>query len=202
MIDEVTEKLALLLQGKIPAKTDIDNLSKEKERKLGRMLNHLITFIEEIHQFIIPLSKGELQSMRLPHNNFLASPFKELHSRLIHLTWQAKQVADGDYNQRVDFMGDFSEAFNSMIVALDRNERLLRKKIEELESALSLIKNLEGILPICSNCKRIRLEGTEAKNQDSWIPVESYISNRTDARFSHSICPKCMKELYPYLKGK
>ena len=202
MIDEVNEKLAILLQGKIPAKIVVENLSNENERKLGEMLNHLITFIEEIHEFILPLSQGELRSIRLPQNNFLASPFKELHSRLLHLTWQAKQVADGDYKQRVDFMGDFSEAFNSMIIALDRNERLLRNKIEELESALSLIKSLEGILPICSNCKRIRLEGTEAKNQDSWIPLESYISNRTDARFSHSICPKCMKELYPYLKSQ
>jgi hypothetical protein len=201
MIEEVTEKLAILLQGRIPAKFDIENLDNESEHKLGEMFNRLIAFIQETHEFIIPLSRGDLQNIWPPKNNFLASPFKELHSRLLHLTWQAKQVANGDYTQRVDFMGDFSEAYNSMVISLDRNEKLLRDKIEELEKALSHIKRLEGILPICSNCRRIRLEETDPKNQDNWIQIESYISNRTEARFSHSICPECMKKLYPYLKG-
>jgi hypothetical protein len=201
MIKEVTEKLAFLLQGRIPAKIDIENLDNESEHKLGEMLNRLIAFIQETHEFIIPLSRGELLNIWPPKNNFLASPFKELHSRLLHLTWQAKQVANGDYTQRVDFMGDFSEAYNSMVISLDRNEKLLRDKIEELEKALSHIKRLEGILPICSNCRRIRLEETDPKNQDNWIQIESYISNRTEARFSHSICPECMKKLYPYLRA-
>lgn len=116
---------------------------------------------------------------------------------LVHLTWQASQVAKGDYEQRVDFMGDFSEAFNSMIVALDQNEKLLKKKIDELEDALSHIAKLEGILPICSNCKRIRREGAPSREQDSWIPVEIYIRDRTRSEFSHGICPDCMKKLYP-----
>ena len=201
MMEEITQRLALLLEGRIPAKIDIENLDNESEHKLGEMFNRLIAFIQETHEFLIPLSRGELQNITIPQKNFLASPFKELHSRLLHLTWQAKQVANGDYRQRVDFMGDFSEAFNSMIDSLDRNEKLLREKIEELEKALSHIKRLEGILPICSNCKRIRLEGTDPRNQDSWIQIESYISNRTEARFSHSICPDCMIQLYPYLKG-
>ena len=88
-----------------------------------------------------------------------------------------------------------------MIVSLDNNEKLLKRKIDELEKALSHIKNLEGVLPICSNCKKIRLEGTDPQNQDSWIPVESYISKRTEAQFSHSICPECMKKLYPDFMG-
>ncbi len=97
--------------------------------------------------------------------------------------------------------GDFSEAFNSMIISLDHNEKLLKKKIDELEKALSQIIKLEGILPICSNCKKIRLESADPKNQDSWIQIESYISNRTEAQFSHGICPECMKKLYPELMG-
>ena len=84
--------------------------------------------------------------------NFLASPFKELHSHLQHLTWQAKQVAKGDYSQRVDFMGDFSEAFNFMITSLDNNEKALKRKIGQLEEALShivgedLLSRLFGML--------------------------------------------------------
>lgn len=197
MIEEAIEKLAILLQGRIPAKIDIKKVDDQSEHKFGEMLNHLIDFMEQIHDFIIPLSRGELQEIWLPSNNFLASPFKELHSRLLHLTWQTKQVANGDYKQRVDFMGDFSKAFNSMIISLDHNEKLLKKKIDELEKALSQVRRLEGILPICSNCKRIRLEGTDARNQDNWIQIETYVSKKTEAQFSHSICPECIKKLYP-----
>jgi hypothetical protein len=201
MIEEVIEKLAILLQGRIPARIDIERFDNEIEHELGEMLNQFSDFMQEIQEFIIPLSQGELHDIKLQSKNFLASPFKELHSRLLHLTWQATQVANGDYGQRVDFMGDFSEAFNSMIISLDHKEKLLEKKIDELEKALSQVRRLEGILPICSNCKRIRLEGTDPKDQDNWIQIETYVSKRTEAQFSHSICPKCIKKLYPDLMG-
>ena len=197
MIEQINEKLAALLQGRIPAKIDIEHLDNESEGKLAETLNQLIDFIREIHEFIIPLSQGELNNIRIRSQNFLASPLKVLHSHLLHLTWQATQVANGDFKQRVDFMGDFSEAFNTMVISLDRNEKLLKKKIDELENALSHIRQLEGILPICSNCKRIRLAGADTQNQDSWVQIESYISDRTETLFSHGICPECIKKLYP-----
>ena len=199
MIHEFIEKLAVLLKGKIPDRIDTGKIADESNQKLAKTLNQLIVFMHETHDFIIPLSRGELTEIKISPKNFFGSPFKELHSRLLHLTWQAKQVANGDFSQRVDFMGDFSEAFNSMIVSLDNNEKLLKRKIDELEKALSHIKNLEGILPICSNCKKIRLEGTDPEKQDSWVQIESYISEKTEAQFSHSICPECMKKLYPDL---
>ena len=197
MIEKITEKVTILLQGKIPEKVDTGNITDEHEQNLAIMLDQLITFMQEVHDFVIPLSKGELTEIKMLPQNFFGSPFKELHSHLLHLTWQAKQVANGDFSQRVDFMGDFSEAFNSMIVSIDNNEKLLKRKIDELEKALSHIKNLEGILPICSNCKKIRLEETDPKKQDSWVQIESYISEKTEAKFSHGICPECIKKLYP-----
>jgi hypothetical protein len=84
-----------------------------------------------------------------------------------------------------------------MIVSLERNERLLKEKIDALEQALGHIKRLEGILPICANCKRIRLENSEPEDQKNWIRIENYLSVRTDAHFSHSICPECIEILYP-----
>lgn len=197
MIVQAIEKLSILLQGRIPTRFDSAAIDRANDRKFAESMNQLITFMEEIHKFINPLASGELSEINLSSGNFLASPFKELHSRLCHLTWQAKQVADGDYGQRVDFMGEFSEAFNAMIVALERNERLLREKIKELENAISHIKRLEGVLPICAQCKRIRLKGHQPKNPKSWVKIESYLSTRTDAKFSHTICPDCMRELYP-----
>jgi len=198
MIQEAIKKLILLLQGKIPEPIDTEKISDEKERELAILLNRLFLFVREINDFILPLSNGKLEDVRNPPpKNFLASPFKQLHSRLRHLTWQAEQVAKGDYSQRIDFMGDFSKAFNSMVVSLDQNEKLLKKKIDELEKALSHIDTLEGILPICSNCKRIRLKDADPNKQDSWVTIEEYISNKTKVNFSHGLCPDCLKKLYP-----
>jgi hypothetical protein len=202
MIRQAVEKLTILLHGKVPEKIDISDDSPEDDIRCARLVNQLITSIDQIHQFILPLAQGELSDIKLVPNNYLASPFKELHSRLRHLTWQAKQVASGDYRQRVDFMGEFSEAFNSMIISLERNEKLLRDKIDELEQALGHIKKLEGILPICANCKRIRIGDADPRNQQNWMKIESYLSDRTDAKFSHSICPECMQKLYPNLTDR
>jgi len=63
--------------------------------------------------------------------------------------------------------------------------------IKELQSAGSDIKTLSGLVPICANCKKIR------DDKGFWTQVESYIQERSHARFSHGICPDCMKKLYP-----
>ena len=75
--------------------------------------------------------------------------------------------------------------------------RRLLKSIGDLEESILRIKRLEGILPICSKCKKIRKEEGEARDQKAWIPLESYIHDRTDAHFSHGLCPECCRELYP-----
>lgn len=55
------------------------------------------------------------------------------------------------------------------------------------------MKYLEGILPVCASCKKIR------DKRNNWHPIESYIKERTDADFTHSICPECAARLYPEL---
>jgi len=64
-------------------------------------------------------------------------------------------------------------------------QQQLSGKINELQDALDHIKTLQGILPICAYCKKIR------DDQNYWQQVENYISKATDASFSHSICPDC-----------
>ena len=68
--------------------------------------------------------------------------------------------------------------------------------IQELQAALAEVKTLEGLIPICANCHLIRNDG------GFWERVEKYIQDRTDARFSHSICPDCLVELYPEIYKK
>ena len=63
--------------------------------------------------------------------------------------------------------------------------------IEELQSALAEIKTLQGILPICASCKKIR------DDKGYWQQVEVYVRDHSEAEFSHSLCPECAKKLYP-----
>jgi DNA-binding response OmpR family regulator len=65
----------------------------------------------------------------------------------------------------------------------------LQARVRELEVAIARVKTLQGLLPICSYCKRVRNDG------DYWQQVESYISDHSDARFSHGICPDCFESV-------
>ena len=67
----------------------------------------------------------------------------------------------------------------------------------DLQSALKEIQTLQGILPICVHCKKIRLEHRKAEDPDSWVRIEEYIGSRTKAEFSHGICPICAAKHYP-----
>ena len=61
----------------------------------------------------------------------------------------------------------------------------LRRRVKELEAALANVKQLQGLLPMCSYCKKIR------DDRDYWQQVETYFGSHTGAQFSHGICPDC-----------
>jgi hypothetical protein len=178
------EQLIRLLRGEtartVECVDDLDPVSKG----LCETVNRFVVSCNEAHDFIQSLAEGKLEVSSPPHN-LLASPFKQLQANLLHLTWQTGQIAAGDYSQRVYFMGAFSTAFNSMVEALEekrRTETLLRE-------TQARVKHLEGIIPICSYCKKIR------DDEASWQQMEQYISDHSEAQFSHSICPECYKQV-------
>ncbi len=65
------------------------------------------------------------------------------------------------------------------------------KLILELQDAIAKVKTLSGMLPICASCKKIR------DDKGYWKQIETYISEHSDALFTHGICPECTKKLYP-----
>jgi DNA-binding response OmpR family regulator len=69
------------------------------------------------------------------------------------------------------------------IATLQQN---LAQRVRELQTALDIVKQLSGLLPICSYCKRIRRDG------DYWQQLESYLSEHSEAEFSHGVCPDCL----------
>ncbi len=72
-----------------------------------------------------------------------------------------------------------------------RQEKEREKLIQELQKALSEVRKLSGMLPICASCKKIR------DDQGYWNQVEAYLTSHSDVQFSHSICPECARKLYP-----
>lgn len=76
-------------------------------------------------------------------------------------------------------------------IELKSRRDALEQRTRELEQALAEINALQGIIPICASCKKIR------DDRGYWNQLEVYISQHSGAEFSHGICPDCAKELYP-----
>jgi len=79
------------------------------------------------------------------------------------------------------------------ITARKQAEEEREKLINKLQKTLEDVRTLSGMLPICSSCKKIR------DDEGYWTQIETYIKNHSEAEFSHSICPDCVKRLYPDL---
>lgn len=136
--------------------------------------------------------------------SYIGAPMMSVDGRLqgIFVLLDDKPVTDIDFYQAiVEFLAVrvgteleryyFEEKLKQQVV-----ERTfeLEKSNRELQKALSEIKTLQGIVPICSNCKKIR------DDHGFWQQVESYISKHSHASFSHAICPECEKAYYVELK--
>ena len=77
-----------------------------------------------------------------------------------------------------------------------QNQEKLKELVLELQEALAKVKTLSGFLPICASCKKIR------DDEGYWEQIEKYISEHSEAQFSHGICPECVEKLYPQLYKK
>jgi PAS domain S-box-containing protein len=106
---------------------------------------------------------------------------------------------DGSYkwflwNAASDAEGRMIYSVARDITAKKQAEEERDELVRKLQAALAEVKTLQGILPICSYCKKVR------DDENYWQTVESYIARRTDAQFSHSICPACYtSEMEPQL---
>lgn len=74
---------------------------------------------------------------------------------------------------------------------LEENNSKLESTNVELQKSLEKVKLLSGLLPICASCKKVR------DDKGYWQAVEEYVTEHSEAVFSHGFCPECLKELYP-----
>ena len=126
-------------------KLDTDTLD-EPFRKLGKGLQYLDKAIQEMKEYSAALSKGNLSADPPGRDNFLCENLKNMQANLSHLTWQAKQVAKGDYTQTVSFLGEFSEAFNEMIRQLQEREQMLKDEARREKERARMEENYNHLL--------------------------------------------------------
>lgn len=108
---------------------------------------------------------------------------------------EALQQSHNDLDRRIRARTQDLERVNQdlmfEIAERGRAEAEREKLIEKLQAALNEVKTLKGFIPICASCKQVR-------NDDGyWQQVEQYVQDRTEAQFSHGICPACARKLYP-----
>ena len=95
-----------------------------------------------------------------------------------------KPISNKELVARVQAMERIKRAEDSLREKEQQQEKLIAK----LQEALAEIKTLKGFIPICASCKKIR------DDEGYWNQLEAYISKRTDAVFSHGMCPDCAKD--------
>ena len=127
-VDEIDAALTGLLEGR-GARFVPESTCSPGALPLVHTVNAFMRVLAEIREFLLPLSKGELSAPLPSPGNRLAGPLVDMHAHLSRLTRQTQEIARGDYSQRIDFMGEFSEAFNSMVVLLEERERALVDEI-------------------------------------------------------------------------
>lgn len=132
----------------------------------------------------------ELTSPRMPPR--ISPPVRlTLALAFIFLMFNLDAILDYVHHPEIPYM-DAEHMVTGGVIALVTAGLLILLEIyiRRLERALDSVKTLEGMLPICASCKKIRTPDNQ------WQIIENYIKERTDATFTHSICPECAQRLY------
>ena len=156
--------------------------NKAMRDHLGRPFDMIIgqPCYELIHEELEPIEHCPMSRMQSSHQRETLVIQKE--KRWFHILSDPVLDDRGDLIAAVHILSDVTER----IQADQEREEL----IEELQDALSKVKTLSGLLPMCARCKKIR------DDQGYWNQLEEYIHKHADVEFTHGICPECGKELY------
>jgi CHASE3 domain sensor protein len=186
-----------------------DNIIGTEGQNLEKRTRQLFSDWKPIRQEVILLfHAGRRDEAAAITNGKGADHVAKLEDKMMELTSYARKKADGFMQlaersqNRVEnisiilvVVGVFLSALIASITVryVLKVERMLLHERNELQKALSEIKTLSGLLPICASCKKIR------DDNGYWNQLELYIRDHSQAEFSHSICPTCADMLYGHL---
>jgi serine phosphatase RsbU (regulator of sigma subunit) len=135
-IDKITALFHRVLKGELPRPLELPKDYPENEvRQVVEYANRFIAEYQTLAGAMSDMSRGDLD-LNVPVGRMhVLQSFKNLHANLRHLTWKTQQIAAGDLSQRVDFMGDFSKAFNSMTEQLREAFAKIERQNQDLSNA-------------------------------------------------------------------
>jgi len=166
---------------------DMDGFEVLRQLKLERATRDIpVMFLSGITEM-----EQRVKGLQLGAVDFITKPFQreELLARVqTHLA--LNRLRDGFERQAADLQLA-NEQLKHEIAERKQVEHERETLILDLQGALENIRTLKGMLPICSNCKRIR------DDDGYWNRIEKYITEHTEAEFTHGICPDCARKLYP-----
>jgi adenylate cyclase len=145
LLDSITSTFHDLRTGKVPPPISLpDDLPDNEVRQLITFINRFLAEYAPLAEAMDRMSRGELDSPPPSSRMAVGQSFKALQSNLRHLTWKTQQIAAGDLEQRVDFMGDFSGAFNNMTQQLKEAHEKLVSLNAELDRRNQFIRKTFG----------------------------------------------------------
>lgn len=186
----LTEYLEGILQDVDQARLNVEELS-EPCRELGGALCAFHDLARELAAYSLELSKGNLSMAFSENGSCLFSGLKNLHANLKHMTWQASQVAKGDYSQHVSHLGEFSEAFNSMTQQLKARRDLLREEVLVARRRAEIIQSYGEMLVDLLD------------QRDEWLLVVDQESRKVvhcnkrpeESGYGNALCERCRHRL-------
>ena len=183
-----------------PARAALDVAALPPDfRDFGERLQSFAQGVADARRFIQALSKGEWDA-RLPSPyNEIAAPLLTLQAALRHLTWQIHQVAAGDYKQRVDFMGNFSVAFNAMAQQLEeRREREAESQSTWQQYVNLLLRNSQEIILLFD------MDGAVVFTSDSYLRCCNILDSPDSLQntsFNELFAPVCSNKTLQEMNG-
>jgi serine phosphatase RsbU (regulator of sigma subunit) len=140
-LDRITALFHRVLKGELPRPLDLPEDYPENEvRQIVEYANRFVAEYQTLAGAMSALSRGDLD-LNVPAGKMhVLQSFKNLHANLRHLTWKTQQIAGGDLSQHIDFMGDFSQAFNSMTHQLREAFAKIESQNQELLNANQRMK--------------------------------------------------------------
>lgn len=187
--EQIAHKSILnILSGRIPV--DISELEQAHKSTFESDLLEVLKQINEAHEFFLSLAAGNLD-YSAPRYNALAGPAKDLQATLRHLLWQVERVALGDFDQKVEFLGDFSKGFNIYIEQVSLREDFEKKSLslekENLEQKNRVLaKQLEQQLNHYENLKQIyqNISGIKHDLKNHFFAMDNLLSHN-DIKGAH-----------------
>lgn len=166
-LDRITEAFHRILRGEKPPELRLPAGHPEDElHQLYDYVNRFLAEYEEFAGFMYSMSRGDLNYEAPKGHMRVLQSFKSLQASLRHLTWKTQRIAAGDFSQKVDFMGDFSAAFNLMAAQLkqafediERANRELSEKNRQITDSIRYARHIQNaVLPPAERMERLLRE--------------------------------------------